>query len=166
VKRSTGQENAAPWREIVSSTLDWEQAHVSLDRAVEGLPADLRGRRPDGSPHSVWEQVEHIRIAQHDLLDFCRNADYRHDLEWPADYWPDSPEPPGERAWDECLAAVRREREELQRWTVEADVDLTQKIPHGTGQTYLRTVLVAADHAAYHVGQIVLIRKLLGAWEG
>jgi len=137
---------------------------VSLDRAVEGLPAELRGRRPDGVPYSVWEQLEHIRLAQRDLLDFCTNPDYEETLAWPDDYWPDAPEPASEEAWEECLAAIRRDREAFKRWTVETDLDLTQRIPHGTGQTYLRTVLVAVDHAAYHVGQIVLIRKLLGAW--
>ncbi|HSM03585.1 MAG TPA: DinB family protein [Longimicrobiales bacterium] len=153
------------WREIVASALDWEQAHVGLDRAVEGLPPELRGRRPEGAPWSIWQQLEHIRRAQHDLLEFCRNPEYTHELEWPDDYWPDVPEPPSGEAWDESLAALRRERDELKRWTVEADVDLTGAIPWGSGQTYLRTVIVAADHTAYHVGQIVLIRKLLGAWE-
>jgi uncharacterized damage-inducible protein DinB len=152
------------WREIVASALDWEQAHVSLDRAVQDLPAQLRGHRPDGVPHSIWQQVEHIRIAQHDLLDFCRNPDYAHELRWPDDYWPKGPEPPSAKAWDDSLSAIRRDRDELKRWTADADVDLTRKIPWGSGQTYLRTVLVAADHAAYHVGQIVMIRKLLGAW--
>mgnify|MGYP000384677813 CR=1 FL=1 len=154
----------SPWREIVASALDWEQAHVSLDGAVDDLPAELRGRRPDGAPHSCWELLEHIRIAQRDLLEFCQDEDYEHDLDWPADYWPEAPEPPSAEAWDECMAAIRRDRAEFRRWTVETDVDLTQAIPHGTGQTYLRTVLVAVDHAAYHVGQIVLVRKLLGAW--
>jgi hypothetical protein len=152
------------WREIVASALDWEQAHVGLDRAVENLPSELRGRRPDGAPYSIWQQLEHIRLAQRDLLDFCRDPDYVHDLDWPDDYWPASPEPPSEQAWDDCLAAIRSDRDELKRWAVEADVDLTEEIPWGSGQTYLRTVIVAADHAAYHVGQIVLIRKLLGAW--
>lgn len=155
---------SAGWREIVASALDWEQAHVSLDRAVDDLPPELRGRRPDGAPYSVWELLEHIRIAQNDLLDFCRNPDYVHELEWPDDYWPGGPEPPSTEAWDDCLAAIRRDRDELKRWTVEAEVDLTQKIPWGSGQTYLRTVIVAADHTAYHVGQIVVIRKLMGAW--
>lgn len=155
---------SADWREIVASTLDWEQAHVGLDRAVDDLPSELRGRQPDGAPYSIWQQLEHIRLAQLDLLDFCRNPEYEHRLSWPDDYWPSKPEPPSAKAWDESLAAIRRDREELARWAVEADVDLTQQIPWGSGQTYLRTVLVAADHAAYHVGQIVLIRKLLGAW--
>lgn len=156
--------DASGWREIVASSLDWEQAHVGLDKAVDGLPADLRGRRPDGAPYSVWELLEHIRLAQHDLLDFCRNPEYVHDLDWPDDYWPKTPEPPSGKAWEDCLATIRRERDELKQWAVEADLDLTQKIPWGTGQTWLRTVIVATDHAAYHVGQIVLVRKLLGAW--
>jgi len=152
------------WREIVASALDWEQAHVGLDRAVEGLLPELRGRRPEGAPYSIWQQLEHIRRAQHDLLEFCRNPDYTHQLEWPADYWPDAPEPPSDRAWDESLDHLRSDRNALKEWTAEADVDLTREIPWGNGQTWLRTVIVAADHAAYHVGQIVLIRKLLGAW--
>jgi len=152
------------WREIVASALDWEQAHVGLDRAIDDLPVELRGRRPDGVPYSIWQQLEHIRVAQHDLLDFCRNPGYVHELRWPDDYWPEGPEPPSAEAWDDCLAGVRRDRDELKRWAVDADVDLTRRIPWGSGQTYLRTVIVAADHAAYHVGQIVLIRKLLGAW--
>ena len=111
--------------------------------------------------------LEHIRIAQRDLLDFCRNPDYVHELRWPDDYWPSAPEPPSAKAWDEGLAAIRRDREAFKRWTVDADVELSTEIPSGTGQTYLRTVIVAADHTAYHVGQIVLIRKLLeGAGSG
>ena len=155
---------SSDWREIVASALDWEQAHVGLDKAVDALPPELRGRRPDGAPYSIWQQLEHIRLAQRDLLDFCRDPDYEHRLRWPEDYWPSEAEPPSAKAWEESLAAIRRDRDELKRWTVEADVDLTQRIPWGSGQTYLRTVIVAADHAAYHVGQIVLIRKLLGAW--
>ena len=155
---------SSSWREIVASALEWEQAHVGLDRAIADLPPDLRGSQPNGSPYSIWQQLEHIRIAQHDLLDFCRNPEYVHELRWPEDYWPKEPEPPSSEAWDDSLAGIRRDRVELKRWTVETDVDLTRRIPWGSGQTYLRTVIVAADHAAYHVGQIVLIRKLLGAW--
>lgn len=156
--------DTSSWRHIVASALDWEQAHVSLDTAVDGLPVEHRGRRPDGVPYSIWQQLEHIRLAQRDLLDFCRDASYAQTLQWPDDYWPDAAEPSSDEAWEDSLAAIRKDRDQFKEWTLEAEVDLTQKIPWGTGQTYLRTVIVAADHAAYHVGQIVLIRKLLGAW--
>src|ERR1043166_6683619 len=91
---------------IVASSLDWEQAHASFDRCLEGLPANLRGKRPDNLPHSVWELVDHIRIAQTDLTDFCVNPKYSHDIEWPADYWPKSPAPASDKAWTECLDVI------------------------------------------------------------
>jgi len=153
----------ASWREIVASSLDWEQAHAGLERAVEGLAPDLRGQRPDHFPHSVWELLEHIRITQHDLLEFCTNPKYE-EPHWPDDYWPGSPQPRDDAAWAKCLKAIQRDREALKKFTVETEIDLTSRIPHGTGQTYLRTVLVAMDHAAYHVGQIIAVRRLLGAW--
>jgi hypothetical protein len=153
------------WREILASALDWEEAHVNLDRATDNLPADLRGRRPDGVARSIWEQLEHLRLALDDLVDFCFNPEYAHERNWPDDYWPTSPDPPSETAWEDSRAAIRRDLDRLKRWIVETDVDLTHKIPRGSGQTYLRTVIVTVDHAAYHLGQIVLTRKLLGAWE-
>jgi uncharacterized damage-inducible protein DinB len=152
------------WQSIVASALDWEQAHQSVDNAVKGLPPRLRGERPAGIPYSVWELLEHIRITQHDLLDFCVNPAYEEQLEWPRDYWPATPAPPNEKAWNTSLAAIRRDRTALAKFTVDEDRDLTARIPRGTGQTYLRTVLVAVDHTAYHVGQIILVRRLLGAW--
>jgi uncharacterized damage-inducible protein DinB len=151
------------WRAIVASSLDWEQAHVRLDGAVAGLDPKLRGRRPDGLPHSVWELLDHIRRTQRDLLDFMTAQNY-HEAKWPEDYWPPTPAPPSDAAWDECLAAIKRDTDALARFTTATQLDLTSKIPHGTGQTYLRTVLVAVDHTAYHVGQIVSVRRLLGAW--
>jgi len=151
------------WRAIVASSLDWEQAHARLGKAIDGLPAALRGKRPDGTPHSVWELVEHIRLGQFDLLEFCRNPRY-HEPKWPDDYWPGAPTPASETAWTESVAGIRRDREAFEKFITEADVDLTAKIPHGTGQTYLRTILVALDHTSYHVGQIILVRRLLGAW--
>jgi hypothetical protein len=156
--------NGKDWRAIVASSLGWEEGHASLDNAVKGLAPSLRGQRPDGYPHSPWELVEHIRITQYDLLDFCRNPDYVEKLEWPHDYWPSSPKPPNADAWDRSIADYGRDREELARFTRETDIDLTSKIPHGKGQTYLRTILLAVDHASYHVGQIVSVRRLLGAW--
>jgi len=154
------------WRAIVASSLDWEQAHAKLDSAVKGLPSALRGQRPSGYPHSAWELLEHIRITQRDLLDFCQNTDYEETLEWPRDYWPPTPEPPTADAWDKTIEEFRRDREALARFATEADIDLTTRIPRGTGQTYLRTILVAVDHASYHTGQIVSVRRLLGAWSG
>jgi len=146
------------WRAIVASALDWEQAHVSLDNAVAELAPAHRGERPKGFPHSVWELLDHIRRTQHDLLEFCRNPRY-HEPTWPDDYWPPTPAPPDESAWERCLAEIRREREELAAFARESDVDLTSRIPHGTGQTYLREVLLVAEHTAYHVGQIVFLAK-------
>jgi uncharacterized damage-inducible protein DinB len=152
------------WRTIVASSLDWEQAHAKLENVVKGLAPPLRGQRPPGYPHSAWELLEHIRITQHDLLDFCQNPKYEEKLAWPGDYWPPTPAPPTPDAWDKTIAGYRQDREALARFTTQTDIDLTSKIPHGTGQTYLRTILVAVDHASYHVGQIVSVRRLLGAW--
>ncbi|HEV7839888.1 MAG TPA: DinB family protein [Gemmatimonadaceae bacterium] len=152
------------WRAIVASSLSWEQAHATLENAVKGLAPSLQGVRPTGYPHSPWELLEHIRITQHDLLDFCQNPNYEEKLKWPDDYWPPTPAPPTAGAWEKTLSDYRRDREALARFTTESKIDLTGKIPHGTGQTYLRTILVAVDHASYHVGQIVSVRRLLGAW--
>ena len=152
------------WQQIVASSLDWEQAHANLDSVLDGItPAD-RGRVPDGHPHSVWDLLEHIRIVQHDLLDFCTNPNYSHDIEWPAGYWPLAHAPAGDSAWDDTVAAIKRDRAALAAFTTGGQVDLTAAIPHGTGQTYLRTILVAVDHAAYHIAQIVDVRRMIGSW--
>jgi uncharacterized damage-inducible protein DinB len=151
-----------PWRAIVASSLDWEQAHVNLDHAVEGLAPPLRGQRPAGLPHSVWELLEHIRRAQKDLLDFCANPQYNEEDH--EDHWPPTPAPPNDAAWTDSIAAIRRDGDAFNRFTTDSTVDLTTRIPHGTGQTYLRTILVAVDHTAYHVGQIIQVRRLLKAW--
>jgi len=156
--------NGKDWRAIVASSLGWEEGHASLESAVKNLAPGLRGQRPEGYPHSPWELVEHIRITQRDLLDFCRIPDYVEELEWPRDYWPTSPTPPSSDAWDKSMADYKRDREAFARFTMETEIDLTTQIPRGKGQTYLRTILLAVDHASYHVGQIVSVRRLLGAW--
>jgi hypothetical protein len=143
--------------------LTWHDAHVSFDDAVRRLAPELRGVTPPGVPHSPWQLLEHIRIAQADILDFCRNAAYQ-ELAWPDDYWPSSPEPPDAEAWDASLTACRADRAALVALAEDTGLDLTGAIPHGAGQTYLRELLLAADHNAYHVGQLVLVRQLLGAW--
>ena len=152
------------WRAIIASAFDWEQAHASLDSSIEGLSAEERGKRPDNSPHSCWELVEHIRRAQWDLLDFCRNPDYK-EQKWPDDYWPDSPAPKDDAEWNASLEAIRSDGKEFAEFTKTFDKDLAETIPHGTGQTYLRTILVSIDHTSYHVGQILSVRRAIGAWK-
>ncbi|MEO8910143.1 MAG: DinB family protein [Gemmatimonadaceae bacterium] len=152
------------WREIVASSLGWEQGHATLENAVKDLPANLRGKIPPNYPHSIWQLLEHIRITQHDLLEFCQNPEYVEKLEWPQDYWPPTIIPSDGGAWNKTLADCRSDRESLAKFVNETKLDLTAKIPRGTVQTYLRTVLLAVDHASYHVGQIVSVRRLLGAW--
>ena len=143
--------------------LDFEEAHVGFDRAVKGIPARLRGKVPAGAEHSLWQLVEHLRIAQDDILEFCRTAKYKK-KKWPDDYWPASPAPRSASAWTKAIAAYRRDRKAFQRLAADTKRDLFATIPHGTGQTYLREILLAADHAAYHIGQIVAVRRLLGIW--
>jgi uncharacterized damage-inducible protein DinB len=154
-----------PMRAAIARLLDWEDAHSGLDKVVSGLPASLQGRVPPGLPYSPWQLLEHIRITQQDILDFCVNPDYR-ELHWPDDYWPKSPEPPSESAWDKSLAAYRKDREALQRLALDESKDLLEKVPAGQGQTYLRELFLVADHTAYHLGELVVVRRALGAWPG
>ena len=151
-------------REQLRRLLDWEDAHVGFDRAVADIPADLRGSQPAGVPYSPWQLLEHLRITQHDILDFCRNPDYE-ELEWPADYWPASSAPPSPSAWENAISQFRQDRKALQDLAADRSIDLFAKIPHGQGQTYLRELVLAADHAAYHIGELVVVRRLLGAWK-
>lgn len=149
-------------RQHLAKILDWEDAHVSFDAAVKGLPHAKRGIVPNGLPHSAWQLLEHIRLTQWDILDFCVNPKYAEPSSMD-EYWPPTPAPPSEAAWNESVAAVRRDREQMKRLAMEHG-DLFARIPHGSGQTYLREVLLVADHTAYHVGQLVLVRRALGAW--
>jgi DinB superfamily len=150
-------------RDHVAKLLGWQEAHAGFDKAVAELPEPLRGRVPQGLPYSPWQLVEHMRITQHDILDFCRNPAYQ-EVSWPDDYWPRSPAPPSAAAWDETLRRFREDRAALQRLARDPAIDLAARIPHGTGQTYLRELLLAADHTAYHVGELIVVRRLLGAW--
>ncbi len=144
--------------------LSWEEAHVGFDKAVAGVPAHARGACAPGFEHSPWELLEHIRIGQEDLLDFCLNAKYAHDRTWPDDYWPKTKAPADDAAWNDSIAACTRSRERLQQMVRDTD-DLTTPVPTGKpSQTYLRAILIAADHVAYHVGQIVAARRALGIW--
>ena len=151
-------------REHLVRVLDWEDAHVGFDKAVANVPPEARGARPLGFEHSVWQLLEHLRLAQEDILDFCVNAKYVHNLEWPDDYWPKAAAPPSDAAWDASIAEFIRSRERFQQLAREVG-DLTASVPTGNAQqTYLRAILLAADHVAYHVGQIVAVRRALGRW--
>lgn len=151
-------------RDHLVRLLSWEEAHVSFDKAVADLPAEARGKCATGFEHSPWQLLEHIRIAQADLLDFCTDPKYVHTATWPDDYWPKAKAPKDEAAWTSSITACLRSRERLQQVVLEAE-DLTASVPTGdTKQTYLRTILLAADHVAYHVGQIVAVRQALGVW--
>jgi hypothetical protein len=150
-------------RELLAKLLAWSDAHVGFDDAVADIPEHLRGTQPSGL-HSPWELIEHLRITQHDILDFCLNPKYE-EMTWPKDYWPASPEPPSGAAWNDSIARFTRDREALQKLAADPTIDLTAKIPHGDGQTYGREIVLAADHTSYHVGQLVLVRQLLGAWK-
>ncbi|MDF1523602.1 MAG: DinB family protein [Trueperaceae bacterium] len=152
------------WRSIVAAALDAREAHVPFERAVADLAPELRGRRPEGLPHSAWELVEHVRLAQADLIAYLEDPGYAAPA-WPDDYWPAAPGPASEAAWEEAVAAVGAGRARLKALLLDLP-DPTATIPGGGAHTYLRTVLVALDHEAYHVGQIVLVRRLFGAWAG
>lgn len=143
--------------------LDFREAHVDFDRAVKGIPLALRGKLPQGAEHTLWQLVEHLRIAQADILEFTLSTKYK-EKKWPDDYWPKALGPRNAAAWTKSITSYRRDRKAFQRFTANTKLDLLEKIPHGTGQTYLREILLAADHAAYHIGQIVALRRQLGIW--
>jgi len=152
-------------RDHLARALAWEEARATFDKAVQGIPPAQRGARAEGFEHSAWQLIEHIRLAQDDILEFSVNPKYVHDKKWPDDYWPVKPEPPSAAAWDESLAAYARGREALQQLARETP-DLTAPVPTGkSSQTYLRSILLVIDHTAYHVGQLVSLRRALGIWK-
>jgi uncharacterized damage-inducible protein DinB len=150
-------------RDYAAKLLDWGDAHVTFEKAVAGVTPRQRGVVAAGQPHSLWQLLEHLRIAQADILDFCRNARYKN-KKWPDDYWPKSSAPKNAAAWAGSIAAFKRDRRAMQQLARDRSIDLFATIPHGSGQTYLREILLVADHTAYHVGQIVVVRKGLGIW--
>jgi uncharacterized damage-inducible protein DinB len=151
-------------RELLARALAWGDAHATFEDAVADIPADLRGRQPENVPYSPWQLVEHLRITQRDILEFCVNANYQ-ELKWPDDYWPASVAPPSGEAWDESIRAFEQDRQALQKLAADNATDLEARIPHGTGQTYMRELVLVVDHTSYHVGQLVLVRRLLGVWK-
>jgi hypothetical protein len=151
-------------REQLIQLIQGGHAHATFDHAIRKFPLAKCGIRPPGSPHSAWELLEHLRIAQYDILCFTRQADWV-SPKWPEGYWPESPAPPNEKDWTESVRAFRNDRAEFEALVNDPEQDLYGKIPWGDGQTLLREALLLADHNAYHLGQLVLVRKLLGEWE-
>jgi hypothetical protein len=138
-------------------------AHLDFEAAVADLPADLRGVKPVGLPHSPWRLLEHLRICQWDILEFSRNP--RHvSPQFPEGYWPKGDGPPDAAAWDRSVEAFRADLQAMEDLVADPATDLFARIPHGQGQTILREALLVADHNAYHLGQLVVVRRLLGAW--
>jgi hypothetical protein len=138
-------------------------AHLHFDAAVADLPPALRGARPPGISHTPWRLLEHMRIAQWDILEFSRNPKHV-SPDFPAGYWPEGDAPPDDGAWESSVAAFRAGLKAMQDLVADPKTDLFARIPHGDGQTILREALLVADHNAYHLGQLVVVRRALGAW--
>lgn len=139
-------------------------AHLSFDDAIAGVPVQLRAAKVDGVPHTPWRLLEHLRICQWDILEFSRNAGHV-SPDFPDGYWPKADGPPEPAAWDESVEAFRADLKAMCDLVVDPKTDLFAPIPHGDGQTILREALLVADHNAYHLGQLVLLRRCLGAWK-
>jgi len=155
--------NDAALREHLVKLLTEAQAHATFDDAVKGLAPVLHGKTPKGAEHSPWQILEHLRIAQWDIVEFSRNAKHE-SPKWPEGYWPTEKAPVDEKGWDKSVRAFKHDLKEMVELIRDEKTDLFAKIPGGDGQTILREALLIADHNAYHVGQLVLVRRLLGAW--
>lgn len=155
----------APLRLQLLTLLQGGEAHTTFDDAVKDFPADLRGTVPDKLPYSAWQLLEHLRIAQRDILDFSAppTGGYQ-PLAWPDAYWPESPDPPSSRAWEHSIDAVRKDRESFAALIKRPEADLFRPFRWGNGQNLLREALLIADHTAYHVGELIVLRRLLGIW--
>jgi uncharacterized damage-inducible protein DinB len=149
-------------RQHLANLLRMKGAHLTFHAAVTDFPVALRGVTPPGAPHSAWQLLEHMRLAQQDILDFSRNPAYR-EKKFPDDYWPAADAPPSEEAWDASIEQFQSDLKEMQALVADTKHDLLAAIPHGQGQTLLREVLLVADHNAYHLGQLMFLRKMLEA---
>jgi DinB superfamily len=154
-------------RKQLQALLDGGQAHATFDEAVKDFPAKLRGVVPEGLPYSGWQILEHIRITQRDILDFSSNTDGNYkELKWPEEYWPKSEEPGSAEAWEHSIARIREDRKAFEKLLKSADdAELVAPFAWGAGQSLLREALLLADHDAYHLGELVVVRRLVGAWK-
>jgi hypothetical protein len=143
-------------RKHVLELLEGKSAHIDLESALKDFPLDRINSQIDGGPHTAWQLLEHIRIAQWDILDFCRNQDYK-EMKWPDDYWPE--EEGTADKWERSVTQIRDDLQKMRDLVADEKTDLFAKIPHGDGQTVMREAMLIADHNAYHLGQLVFIRK-------
>ena len=155
---------ADPLREHVLELLRGGHAHVGFDDAVKGFPVESAGVRPPGLPHCAWELLEHMRIAQEDILRFSQSPDWT-SPKWPKGYWPETSAPGSHKDWTESVKAFRRDLEEFEKLVKDPAQDLFKPFPWGQGQTLLREALLIADHNSHHLGQFVLVRRALGNWK-
>lgn len=151
-------------REQLIESLRGSHAHIDLLGALKDFPEDLHGKKPKGAPHTAWQLLEHIRFTLNDLLIFSTNPDYTAP-DWPKDYWPKKDAPNDAAEWKAATNAYKADLEEFEKLIRNPESNLYAKIPWGDGQTLLREVLLAIDHTSYHVGQIISLRKELGAWK-
>jgi len=154
----------APLREHLVELLTGGHAHATLTDAIRDLPAELRGKKPANYPHSAWMLLEHLRIAQWDILAFSRNKDHK-SPKWPEGYWPKEEAPPTDAAWKKSVDQFNSDLDAMKALVSDPKTDLYAKLPWGDTQTILREAMMLADHNAYHVAQIVDVRRLLGAWK-
>lgn len=150
-------------RKELRELLEGGNAHQDFEAAVRDFPAELRGKRPKGLPYSGWELLEHMRIAQNDILEFIRDPAYE-SPPWPEGYWPAKPAPPSEADWERSVEAFNADRRAILELVTDPKRDLIKPFPHGSGQNLLREALLVADHTAYHLGQLIAVRRLLGCW--
>lgn len=151
-------------RKHLLELLDGAHAHAPFDKVIAEFPATLRGEVPKGLPHSAWMLLEHMRLAQLDILDFSRNSKYK-EMKWPDEYWPKSPAPANEAAWDKSVKSFQDDLAAMKMLVKDPKTDLFAKIPWGDGQTILREAMLVADHNSHHLGQLIDVRRLLGTWK-
>ena len=160
-----GKDQFAELRKQLVALLNGGQAHATFDDAIKDFPAELRGKVPPNLPYSAWQLLEHMRITQRDILNFSAppTGGY-HGLEWPDAYWPKSPEPPTAHSWNQTIFAIRKDREQFEALIQKPEADLFKPFLWGNGQNLLREALLIADHTAYHLGEFIVLRRLLGIW--
>jgi len=139
-------------------------AHARFEDAIKGFPAKLRGQKVPNFPHTAWALLEHMRVAQWDILEFSRNPKHK-SPKWPQGYWPNADAPPRAGAWTKSVATFRQDLKEMESLIMNPKTDLYAPLPWGDGQTILREAMLIADHNAYHIGELVMLRRMLGAWE-